>query len=157
MTFLNQVWRFSGGNLPALPTEEDMESDRGRAVRKSSFPSPVTDVSVWVPPFQTAIRALTLHDLILPMDYMTKDEGKESMRQLLGWTKFEIQKRGSTEGKVVTQGGVKNSNARNSMEDEEYRALWEANWLDNILFLWCKAVFLARFHCKDVIVEQIER
>ena len=91
------------------------------------------------------------------MDFMTKNEGKEALRQLLGWTKFEIIKgryAGEREnGHVVTTGEVKNSNARLYLGENDYRALWEANWLDNILFFWCRAVFFARLQCKDVIEE----
>jgi len=147
------VWRFSGGSLPHLPTDEDMKSERGRAVRRSEFPPPVTDEKVWVPSFKTSVRALANHDLILPMDVMTKDEGKEAFRRLLGWNRIEIRKKKykklpeSSNGQVVTVGGVKNSNARESLDEDEYRALWERNWLDNILFLWSRAVFFARLHC----------
>jgi heme oxygenase len=40
-------------------------------------------------------------------------------------------------------------NAREYLSKDEYRFLWDANWLDNISVLWCRAVFLARLHCKD--------
>jgi len=133
------VWRFSGGALPLrLPHDTPTEDE-------------------WKPPFKTAIQALSQHDLILPMDVMTKKEGKTALSRLLGWEKFDTKGRalkGDKEGgHVVTTGGVKNSNAREYFRKEEYRALWENNWLDNILCLWCRAVFLARLHCDDIIVE----
>ena len=95
------------------------------------------------------------HDLVLPMDVMSKDGlGKEALHDLLGWTNFRIEGRqtgkGDREGgHVVTAGGIKNSNARDYFETEEFRELWKANWLDHILYLWCRAVFLARLHCAD--------
>mmetsp|Transcript_30655 Transcript_30655/g.58128 ORF Transcript_30655/g.58128 Transcript_30655/m.58128 type:complete len:294 (+) Transcript_30655:513-1394(+) len=133
------VWRFSGGALPL----------------RQSHDTPTEDE--WKSPFKTAIQALSQHDLILPMDVMTKEEGKTALSQLLGWERFDTKGRalkGDKEGgHVVTAGEVKNSNAREYFGKVEYRALWAKNWLDNILCLWCRAVFLARLHCEDIIVE----
>lgn len=131
------TWRFSGGELTHLPPRKESE---------------------WKPSFDTAIRALSQQDLILPMDVMTHDElGKLALQQLLGWNRFDAKGRfqggDKLSGHVVTQGEVKNSNAREHFSEEQYRKLWDANWLDNILYLWSRAVFLARLHCKDVIVE----
>jgi len=133
------VWRFSGGKF-ALNINKKKERERK-------------------PAFGTAIRALSQHDLILPMDLMTKDKtGKVALQQLLGWDKFQAKGRfkgGDTkDGHIVLLGGVKNSNAREYFSEDEYRALWDRNWLDHILCLWCRAVFLARLHCKDAIVDQ---
>ncbi|KAL7538598.1 hypothetical protein ACHAXR_008695 [Thalassiosira sp. AJA248-18] len=131
------VWRYSGGKLTHLRTTEESE---------------------WESPFETAIRALSQQDLILPMDVMTKDGlGKTALQQLLGWDQFAAKGRfkggEKKEGHVVTRGEIKNSNAREHFSKEEYRELWELNWLDNILYLWCRAVFLARLHCKDGLLE----
>ena len=128
------VWRFSGGALTnKVPLKQ----------------------SDWKASFETAIRVLSQHDLVLPMDLMTQDDlGKRALQELLGWSKFEVGgriRRKNTEdaknGHVVTMGGIKNSNARNHFSKEEFQQLWEENWLDNILYLWCRAVFLARLHC----------
>ena len=129
------VWRFSGGKLTHVPKPT---------------------IEFWKEPFEIAIQALAQHDLILPMDVMTKDGlGKTALQNLLGWDRFEAKGRGlggdKKTGHVVTQGQVKNSNARQYFSQDEYRALWMANWLDNILYLWCRAVFLTRLHCKDVL------
>lgn len=130
------VWRFSGGKLSPKQSLEERE---------------------WKPSYELAIRALSQQDLILPMDIMTKDEGKEALRRLLGWDRFNVKGRAMAgdkkAGHVVTTGGIKNSNAREFFNKDEYRALWEGNWLDNILCLWCKAVFLARLHCEDIIAD----
>jgi len=128
------VWRFSGGALT------------------NKVPLKQSDLKQ---PFETAIRVLSQHDLILPMDVMTQDDlGKRALQELLGWNKFEVggrMRRKNTEdaknGHVVTMGGIKNSDARNHFSKEEFQQLWEENWLDNILYLWCRAVFLARLHC----------
>jgi hypothetical protein len=156
----HSVWRFSGGELLHLAAAENKESEPGRAVRASQFPPPVTDEKLWKAPFEDAVRALTQQDLVLPMDAMTEDEGKAAMQQLLGWTQFGIKGRryaGDKEsGHVVTKGEVKNSNAREYLGDE-YRALWEANWLDYVLFYWSRAVFFARLHCNDVIDDETLR
>jgi len=131
------VWRFSGGEL--THHVHPLESE-------------------WETPFETAIQALSQHDLILPMDVMTKDGlGKTALLQLLGWNSAYVKGRGGQggnkkEGQIVTTGGIKNSNAREYFSEDEYRKLWEDNWLDNILYLWCRAVFLARLQCKDVIL-----
>lgn len=133
--FNHITWRFSGG-----------------ALTHSREP----DESEWKAPFETAIRALSQHDLILPMDIMTKDGlGKEALQQLLGWKNFEARDRArrTKSEQIVTIGGIKNSNAREYFSKEEYQELWEDNWLDNILYLWSRAVFLARLHCKDVLAE----
>lgn len=132
------VWRFSGGGLSTV---------QGRYLRK-------LEEKDWMPHFETAIKTLSQQDLILPMDAMTKGEGKLAMQQLLGWDRFDLKGRFGGEkesGHVVTKGEIKNSNAREYFSNEEYRDIWEANWLDNILVLWSKAVFFARLHCKDVI------
>lgn len=129
------AWRFSGGQLksPGAPSKGE-----------------------WERPFETAVRALAQYDLVLPMDVMTADRlGKEAIRRLLGWDEFRIAGRqtgrGDKEnGHVVTIGGIKNSNAREYFNKDEYRSLWEANWLDHLLYLWCRAVFLARLHCGDM-------
>lgn len=132
------VWRFSGGGLP--PSRRLQEEDAGE----------------WRPHFETAVRALAQHDLVLPMDVMTKSEGKAALSRLLGWDRFDAKGRMTTgdkdSGHVVTMGEIKNSNAREYFGKEKYRALWEDNWLDNILYLWCRAVFLARLHCDEGIV-----
>lgn len=131
------VWRFSGGELP-----RDVLPPKGQ----------------WKRPFETAVRALSLHDLVLPMEVMTRDDlGKVAMQELLGWDRFDAKGRflgGDKEtGHVVTQGEVRNSKAREHFSREEYRRLWMDNWLDNVLYHWCRAVFLARLHCKGVIME----
>jgi len=127
------VWRFSGG---ALTNEVPLKQ------------------SDWKASFETAIKVLSQQDLILPMDLMSDDLGKKALQDLLGWNKFEVggrMRRKSTEdaknGHVVTMGGIKNSDARNHFSKEEFQKLWEENWLDNILYLWSRAVFLARLHC----------
>ena len=131
------VWRFSGGSLTnLLPLNEDD----------------------WKAPFETAIRSLSQHDLILPMDVMTRDDlGKTALQQILGWDKFEVKGRGQhgdkKGGHVVTTGGIKNSNAREHFSSDDFQKLWEENWLDNILYHWCRAVFLARLHCKDSLAD----
>lgn len=136
---MNHVtWRFSEGKLP-----------------RSTPKSPGKKEFIWKPRFEAAIRALSQLDLILPLDLMTKDLGKAALQQLLGWKQFAVKgifKDGDKRsGHVVTVGGVKNSNARGYFSKDEYRALWEDNWLDNILYVWCRAVFLARLHCKEII------
>ena len=114
----------------------------------------MADETLWRDPFEAAIRALSQQDLILPMDIMSKEEGQEALRRLLGWNEVAIHEgkgRGDREGgHIVTSGKIRNSNAREYLSDEEYQYLWNANWLDNILVLWCRAVFLARLHCNDV-------
>ena len=141
------VWRFSGGDL-----QHKVPASSGQK-EESQFPLPMTDEKLWRDPFETAIRALSQHDLILPMDIMSKEEGQEAMRRVLGWNEVAIQKgRGNGDresGHIVTTGKIRNSNAREYLSDEDYRFLWDANWLDNILVLWCRAVFLARLHCSD--------
>lgn len=137
-TRMNHItWRFSEGKLP-----------------RSTPANPGKKAKIWKPHFEAAIRALSQIDLILPLDLMTQDLGKAALRQLLGWKRFDAKGTGQgdkTGGHVVTVGEVKNSNARDHFSKDEYRALWEDNWLDNILYLWCRAVFLARMHCKDVV------
>lgn len=131
------TWRFSQGKLP-----------------RSTPASPGREEKIWKPHFAAAIRALSQLDLIIPLDLMTQDLGKAALQQLLGWEIFGVKGNGvgdKTGGHVVTVGEVKNSNAREHFSPGEYRALWEDNWLDNILYPWCRAVFLARLHCKDVI------
>ena len=131
------VWRFSGGSLPhAYPVGEDD----------------------WKPAFLKSIQALSQFDLILPMDVMTKELGKSAMHELLGWEEIQVKGRRKTnnvdeeKSSVVTVGKRQNSNARDYFPKVDYQNIWEENWLDNILYLWCRAVFLARLHCKDVIV-----
>mmetsp|Transcript_45770 Transcript_45770/g.96059 ORF Transcript_45770/g.96059 Transcript_45770/m.96059 type:complete len:94 (-) Transcript_45770:196-477(-) len=91
------------------------------------------------------------------MDIMTKDEGKSALSALLGWNKFDVKRRGvkgdKEGGHVVTVGEIRNSKARDFFGKREYETLWEENWLDGILVAWCKAVFLARLRCGDVLVE----
>lgn len=139
------VWRYSGGSLQHRASDPSSQ--------KSQFPPPMTDEKLWKGPFETAIRALSQQDLILPMDIMTKEEGKEAMKRVLGWNEVAIKEGGGTgdkeSGHIVTTGEIRNSNAREYLGEEEYQFMWEANWLDNILVLWCRAVFLARLHCKD--------
>jgi hypothetical protein len=138
------TWRFSGGMLPSNVTRGNVDDDDDG----------------WAIPFEVAIRALCQFDLILPMDIMTKGGlGKLALERLLGWTKFEarVDRRPTGEigndndaaksGHVVSTGRIQNSNARSYFSEEEYRRLWEDNWLDHILYLWCRAVFLARLHC----------
>jgi len=150
------VWRYSGGQLQhhvVGSEEEERSSRKQQQQQKSQFPLPMTDETLWKGPFETAIRALSQQDLILPMDIMTKDEGQEAMKRILGWNEVAIKAgRGNGDkesGHIVTTGKIRNSNAREYLSKDEYRFLWDANWLDNILVLWCRAVFLARLHCKD--------
>ncbi|KAL7531847.1 hypothetical protein ACHAWF_003932 [Thalassiosira exigua] len=121
------TWRFSGGELPAT-----------RKLAKGE----------WEGAFATAVRALAQHDLVLPLDLLSKDEGHRALEELLGWTNFEAKGRqiaGDREGgHVVTVGGIRNSKAREYFDDGKYRELWEGNWLDDLLVAWCRAVFLAR-------------
>jgi hypothetical protein len=135
MSHNHVTWRFSGGLL-------------------SSPNIPRGDVDEWMIPYEVAIRALCQFDLILPMDVMTKDGlGKAALKRMLGWTNFEARRgmRGDAKsGHVVNVGGIQNSNARSYFGETEYRQLWEDNWLDNILYLWCRAVFLARLHCNFI-------
>lgn len=156
---LNHItWRYSGGELPPLPTKEDEQSKRGREVLKSQFPPPVTDESIWKPLFEQTVRTLSQFDLVLPTEYMTKNEGREALRELLGWEQYDFsqrKRRDSVEGErttnyALTAGQVKNSNARDYLGEDEYRALWEANWLDNIIVEWSRAVLLTRLHCKKI-------
>lgn len=90
------------------------------------------------------------------MDVMTKEWGKSAMHELLGWEEIQVnggrKNVGDEKSSVVTVGQRQNSNARDYFPKDDYQDLWEENWLDNILYLWCRAVFLARLHCKDVIV-----
>ncbi|KAL7460132.1 hypothetical protein ACHAXS_000597, partial [Conticribra weissflogii] len=122
------VWRFSGGNLPHLPNKDDVESGRGFLVLGLFFFFFFTNEELWMSPFKTAIQSLANHDLVLPMDVMTKEAGKKALHQLLGWTHIEIKAKqyqnqpGSSSGHVVPRGGVKNSNARVSLKEDEYRA-----------------------------------
>ena len=93
------VWRFSGGRLgsprPAISQEKE-----------------------WRGAFEDAIGALCQHDLILPIDLMSKIEGNAALVDLLGWSRMEItRRRGVQDDKegghnVVTTGKIKNSNAR---------------------------------------------
>jgi len=142
------VWRYSGGNL------EHPESKPSDQQEETQFPLPMADEKLWREPFETAVRALSQQDLILPMDIMSKEEGQEAMRRLLGWNEVAIHEgkgRGDRKsGHIVTTGKIRNSNAREYLSEEEYRFLWNANWLDNILVSWCRAVFLARLHCTDI-------
>jgi hypothetical protein len=143
------VWRYSGGTLRHSSERSSSQN------QKSPFPLPMTDEKYWIDPFETAIRALSQHDLILPMDIMTKEEGQKAMQLLMGWDEFAIKAgrgRGDKEnGHIVTTGEIRNSNAREYLSEDDYRFMWEANWLDNILVLWCRAVFLARLHCQDAL------
>jgi hypothetical protein len=126
------TWRFSGGIL----TSPNMTRDT------------VDDDAEWMIPFELAIRSLVQFDLILPMDIMTKDQiGKSALEQYLGWTNFTIGGGDVSDGHIVTKGRIQNSNARSYFSKAEYRQLWGKNWLDNVLYLWCRAVFLARLHC----------
>ena len=148
------VWRFSGGDFPTLDGDEETLFSS----KSNIFPSSVTDPSVWRTPFETAVRALAQHDLILPMDVMTQESGKQSLQTILGWNQFAASGRGivgeKESGHVVTTGEVRNSNAKTYLEErgsgEEFRALWERNWLDYVLFYWARAVFFARLHCNVV-------
>lgn len=129
------VWRFSGGLSASMgPPKEDDE---------------------WKSSFEIAVRVLSQFDLILPIDLMTKDSlGKLALQQLLGWNRFEAHQKSNGEKEsihVVTVGQPKNSNARDYFSKNEFQNLWDENWLDNILYYWCRAVFLARLHCKDAL------
>lgn len=127
------TWRFSSGILPSSNITRDTIDD---------------DDTQWMIPFELAIRSLVQFDLILPMEIMTKDQlGKVALEQYLGWTNFTIGGGNDKDGHIVTKGQIQNSNARSYFSKAEYRQLWEKNWLDNILYLWCRAVFLARLHC----------
>ena len=139
------TWRFSGGMLPPPPSPNVPPGGDDAA-------------SGWTIPFEVAIRALCQFDSILPMDVMTKDGlGKVALGRLLGWTNFEarVDRPGvdnNTDadakiGHVVSTGRIQNSRARSYFSKVEYRRLWEDNRLDHILYLWCRAVFLARLHC----------
>ncbi|KAL7505374.1 hypothetical protein ACHAXN_002882 [Cyclotella atomus] len=147
------VWRFSGGNLGIDTGEESFFSTPSNV-----FPSSVTDKSVWKQPFETAIRALSQHDLLLPMDVMTNESGKKALKQVLGWSQFTATGRGivgeKESGHVVTTGEVRNSNAKLFLEEREssaeFKALWERNWLDYILWYWARAVFFTRLNCAVV-------
>lgn len=153
------VWRYSGGNLRVRLPEEAVvgarseEQKHGINNQNNRFPVPIMDENYWKDPFETAIRALMQLDVILPMDVMTKEEGQETMRRILGWDEVAIKDgrgRGDKDnGHIVTTGKIRNSNAREYLSEEDYKFMWEANWLDNILVLWCRAVFLARLHCID--------
>ncbi|KAL7483704.1 hypothetical protein ACHAW6_009341 [Cyclotella cf. meneghiniana] len=155
------VWRFSGGTSPDLLNDDEEEENAAFFVTSRIFPSAATEKSAWERPFQTAVRALANFDLVLPMDVMTRDPGKRALRELLGWDQFVLNGRryvGEKEsGHVVTTGEVRNSNARAYLEErgsgEEFRALWERNWLDYILFYWARAVFFARLYCREVLAE----
>jgi hypothetical protein len=144
------VWRFSGGDFPPVEENQTIFSSKSKV-----FPSVVTDTSVWKHPFETAVRVLSQHDLILPMDVMTQESGKKALEEVLGWTQFSASGRGikgeKESGHVVTTGEVRNSNAKSYLEEqgsgEEFQALWERNWLDFILWYWSRAVFFARLHC----------
>lgn len=139
------TWRYSGGNL-------QHRGDPTNHQQKSLFPPPMTDEKLWRDPFETAIRALSQQDLILPIDVMSKEEGQEALRRLLGWEQVAIKGKGTGDkknGHIVTTGEIQNSNAREYLSEDDYRFLWDANWLDNILLRWCRAVFLARLHCED--------
>ncbi|KAL3782832.1 hypothetical protein HJC23_011165 [Cyclotella cryptica] len=154
------VWRFSGGAMPRYH-EYDEESSASFFAPSRVFSSSAAEKSVWERPFEMAVRALSLHDLVLPMDVMTQDPGKESLQRVLGWNQFALHGRryvGEKEsGHVVTTGEVRNSNAKAYLEErgsgEEFRALWERNWLDYVLFYWARAVFFARLYCRDVLAE----
>lgn len=129
------VWRFSGGSLDQpYPGEENNE---------------------WRSSFITAIQALSQFDLILPMDVMTDElVGQTVMHEFLGWEDIIVKSSRNvdeTKTSLVTIGKRQNSNAREYFPKDEYRDLWEENWLDHILYLWCRAVFLARLHCSDVL------
>ena len=128
------VWRFSGGSLEHVDSGGDIE---------------------WKDSFIIAIQALSQFDLILPMDVMTTESiGQSALHELLGWEEIKVKgSRNVDENKssVVTVGKRQNSNAREYFPEEEYQDLWEENWLDNILYFWCRAVFLARLYCKDVL------
>ncbi|KAL7457696.1 hypothetical protein ACHAWC_010397 [Mediolabrus comicus] len=153
------VWRYSGGKLRHRLPEEAVvvvasEEQKKHGINQNNrFPVPMMDENYWKDPFETAIRALMQLDVILPMDVMTKEEGQETMRRILGWDEVAIKdgrgKGDKDNGHIVTTGKIRNSNAREYLSEEDYRFMWEANWLDNILVLWCRAVFLARLHCKD--------
>jgi hypothetical protein len=149
------VWRFSGGNFDI----DNGDDESFFSAPSKVFPSSVTDKSVWKRPFETAIRALAQHDLLLPMDVMTKESGKKALEKVLGWTEFKATGRGvvgeKESGHVVTTGEVRNSNAKSFLEErggsDEFKALWERNWLDYILWYWARAVFFTRLNC--VVVE----
>jgi hypothetical protein len=128
------TWRFSSGILHSPNLTRDTTID--------------DDDTQWMIPFELAIRSLVQFDLILPMEIMTKDRlGKMALEQYLGWTNFTIGGGNVKDGHVVSKGQIQNSNARSYFSKVEYHQLWEKNWLDNILYLWCRAVFLARLHC----------
>ena len=141
------TWRYSGGLL-----KHDTSKS---STQESQFPPPMIDEQQWRTPFQTAIRVLSQQDLVLPLDIMSKEEGAKALRSLLGWKSVEIKGKGGgngdkKNGHIVTSGEIRNSNARDYLSEQDYRFLWDANWLDNILVRWCRAVFLARLHCQDV-------
>ena len=142
------VWRFSGGHFPATNKDQD---ESFFSSESSLFPSSITSKSIWKEPFQTAIRSLSQHDLILPMDVLSQPSGKQALEQLLGWTQFSISGQGvkgeKEKGHVVTIGQLRNSNAKSYLNLKEYQALWERNWLDYILWYWARAVFFARLYC----------
>jgi hypothetical protein len=149
------VWRFSGGNL--FPSDDKNESTFFTST-SNIFPSTVTDKSYWKQPFETAVRTLSQHDLIVPMDVMTQSSGKQSLQTILGWTQFYASGRGvvgeKETGHVVTKGEVRNSNAKSFLVERgmggEFRVLWERNWLDYILWYWARAVFFTRLYCPVV-------
>lgn len=127
-TRMNHIaWRFSGGALPPRASPERSEE--------------------WKPSFEAAVRALSQFDLVLPADLMDRDEGRRALSRMLGWDRFDVDGRKTTA--TAGPAPLRNSSARVYFEEEEYRALWEDNWLDNILCLWSRAVFLARLHCED--------
>jgi hypothetical protein len=148
------VWRFSGGTL----SSHDDDNESSFLTSTNIFPSTVTDESLWKRPFETAVRALSQHDLILPMDVMTQSSGKKSLQSILGWNQFSASGRGivgeKETGHVVTTGEVRNSNAKTFLVERgvghEFRALWERNWLDYILWYWARAVFFTRLYCPVV-------
>lgn len=148
------VWRFSGGTL----SSHDDDNESSFLTSTNIFPSTVTDESLWKRPFETAVRALSQHDLILPMDVMTQSSGKKSLQSILGWNQFSASGRGivgeKETGHVVTTGEVRNSNAKTFLVErgvgQEFRALWERNWLDYILWYWARAVFFTRLYCPVV-------
>jgi hypothetical protein len=147
------VWRFSGCDMPHYNHDDDSEFFFAQS---KIFPSSAINKSAWKNHFETAIRALSCHDLVIPIDVLTQESGKQSLRQLLGWTRFAVEGKGSVgkkeSGHVVSIAGVgRNSNAREYLlareTVNEFRALWERNWLDYILFYWARAVFFARLYC----------
>mmetsp|Transcript_55253 Transcript_55253/g.165576 ORF Transcript_55253/g.165576 Transcript_55253/m.165576 type:complete len:490 (-) Transcript_55253:2986-4455(-) len=133
------IWKFSNGTIPFSLTPEEKGEIELRDI--SSLPLGEED---WRRPFEKAIETLSNFHMVIPMEMLSDHTG---VLHHLGWTQFD-------QDHVVPSGKVQNNAAMSQLTQNEYDALWSANWLDMIIYCWSRAVFLTRIHCADILLTE---